>query len=90
MNEGYIVILAMSLAFAALLWSERKRRKYPESGEDGSGSNDDGGGGRWGNTPKGRPPSGPDRDVDEQFHAIADAVGKTIEIEKSNEEKVLT
>jgi len=90
MNEGYIMIIAMGLAFLALIWSERKKRKFPPSEENGGGSDEGGGGGRWGTKPKGNPPSGPDRDMDQQFHAVADAIGKTMNIEEKNKEKVLT
>ena len=91
MNEGYIILIAVVLSLAALLWTERNGRKYGKPDEESdSGSDEGGGGGRW-NTPKGRPPGGgPDRDVDEQFHAVADAIGKTIQIEEKDKEKVLT
>jgi hypothetical protein len=89
MNESYIVMIAICLAFAALYWAERNGRKYGEPDEE-SGSDDDngGGGGKW-DKPKGRPPSGPDRDIDTQFHAVADAIGKTIQIEEKDKDKVL-
>jgi len=90
MNVGYLMIAAMVLAFAALVWAERNGRKYGKPDEESGSGSDEGGGGRWGNKPKGSPPGGPDRDMDQQFHAVADAIGKTINIEEKKKEKVLT
>ena len=88
-----VVTIAMFGAFVAgfliFLWSAfRSQNQDGEEGEDDGW----GGGGGWTDKPSGKPPGGggPDRDIDKQFHILADAVGKTIEIEKKEQEKVLT
>ena len=86
-----VVTIAMFGAFVAgvlvWLWTAWKNKPDQQDGEDDG----NGGGGGWNDRP-GKPPSGggPDKDIDRQFHAIADAIGKTIKIEKKDEEKVLT
>jgi hypothetical protein len=80
---------AMIVGAFMLIWDAWKKHKR-DQGEDGEGG--DGGGGGWTDKPSGTPPGGggPDRDLDRQFHAIADAIGKTIKIGEKDEEKVLT
>ena len=90
----YLMVAMIVLAFLALIgmfiwaaWMAWKRRGNTPPGEI-----DDGGGGGGGNDDPPRKPlpnGGPDRSIDEQFHALADAIGKTIQIEEKEREKVL-
>lgn len=83
--------IAFVVAFVAFIVTKLigHRGGFPE-GEEGEGGGWGGGGG-WTDKPSGKPPGGggPDRDIDQMFHEVCDAVGKTIKIEKKDEEKVL-
>lgn len=83
---------ALLMALVADIFLAIWRRKHGHYGEDESDEDWDSGGGGWRDKPSGRPPGGggPERDMNRQFHEVADAVGKTIEIEKREGEKVLT
>jgi hypothetical protein len=98
---GYVVVLvffmivvtiatvgAFVAGFMVWLWTAWKQHKRDQGGE---GEGGDGGGGGWTDKPgKGPNGGGPDRDIDRQFHAVADAIGKSINIEEKHGEKVLT
>ena len=83
---GLFVVLLVDSVVALWRWKDRHDQDEDESDWGG------GGGGGWTDKPSGRPPGGggPDRDMDKQFHEVADAVGKSVEIEKKTREKVLT
>jgi hypothetical protein len=87
------VVIAIFVLFVALvmdiLLAVWRIRKY---GQDEDGDWDGGGGGGWTDKPSGRPlgGGGPDCDIDRQFHETANTIGKTIQIEEKNKEKVLT
>jgi len=90
--EAAVILMAVTLVgivvVAFWLAVKNNRNQQGEQGDSGSG-----GGGSKGNSP-GKPPKGPSggpkTDMDEQFHELANAVGKTIQIEKKDEEKVLS
>lgn len=87
----YLMIVATMATLAAffvgfILMFCEAWRKHMRGGND---EEEDGGSGGGGWTDKPGPPSGgggggddPDRTLHEQFHAIADAIGKIIESEK--------
>jgi hypothetical protein len=85
---GVSVLIAMIFWAIWMAWKQHKNEQgghTDEGGKDGRGGN----GGR--DRPTGKPPGGggPDRSIDEQFHALADMIGKTIEIDEKEKEKVL-
>ena len=83
--------IAASVAFIVFIVTKLiGHRGGWREGEADDGNDEGGGGGRW-DKPRGTPPGGggPDRDIDRMFHEVADAIGKTIKIEKKDEEKVL-
>ena len=90
----YTLISISAVTFIALIAGfAMEIRKRKQNGEDEDGWYGGSGGGGWTNRPSGRPPNGGpdrDRDMDRQFHNIANAVGRTIEIPKNEKDKVLS
>ena len=94
--ESVTVLMAAAMLAGLVLVFWDLWKKHKRGGQDGEGEGGDGGGGGWTDRPSGTPPGGggPDRDLDRQldrqFHAVADAIGKSIKIDENRKEKVLT
>ena len=86
------VLAAVITGISIIVWGAWEKYKGNRQDGDDEGESGWGGNGGWTGKPSGRPPGGggPGRDMDRQFHAVADAVGKTVKIEEKEREKVLT